>query len=300
MTDWLALRGTASTGFRAPSLQQQYYTSVTSVISGGNILLTGHYPSIDPTAVALGGLPLEPEKSTNFSLGGVIRTGDFSLTVDAYQIKLRNQIALSENIPATATGVGPILNPLGVQAARFFINGLRSTTKGIDIVANYRARPEGLGTLDFTLAANFNDVDVTRVPTSTATLNPAPTLFGRNRVVSLEQGTPGEKITGAIDWSGDLLGATLRTTYYGNVIQPGTNATGVDDINTGKHVITDLELRYQPTKGAQFALGASNLFDVYPDATIARLNNNGVVGFPYYSPFGFNGRYLYARVGLTW
>ncbi|MDO9367592.1 MAG: TonB-dependent receptor [Sphingopyxis sp.] len=300
VTDWLALRGTASTGFRAPSLQQQYYTSITSVVSNGNILLTGHYPSIAPTGVALGGLPLEPEKSTNFSLGGVIRTGDFSLTVDAYQIKLRNQIGLSENILATAPGVGAILNPLGVQAARFFINGLRSTTRGVDIVANYRVRPEGLGTLDFTVAANFNDVDVTRVPTSTATLNPAPTLFGRNRIISLEQGTPGEKITGAIDWSGDLLGATLRTTYYGNVIQPGTDPTGINDIPTGKHVITDLEIRYQPAKGAQFALGASNLFDVYPDATIERLNNNGVVGFPYYSPFGFNGRYLYARVGLTW
>jgi len=298
VTDWLALRGTASTGFRAPSLQQQYYTSITSVVDSGNILLTGHFPSIDPTGVALGGLPLEPEKSTNFSLGGVIRTGGFSLTVDAYQIKLRNQIALSENIPATAPGVGAILNPLNVQAARFFINGLRSTTRGIDVVANYRARPEGLGTLDFTLAANFNDVDVTRVPTSTATLNPAPTLFGRNRIVSLEQGTPGEKITGAIDWSGDVLGATLRATYYGNVIQPGSVAA--NDIPTGKHVITDLEFRYQPATGGQFAIGASNLFDVYPDATIDRLNNNGVVGFPYYSPFGFNGRYLYARVGLSW
>ncbi len=302
-TDWLALRGTASTGFRAPSLQQQYYTSITSVVDSGNVLLTGHYPSINAVAAALGGLPLEPEKSTNFSLGGVIHTGAFSLTVDAYQIKLRNQIALSENIRGTgAVGdpINAILDPLEVQAARFFINGLRSTTKGIDIVANYKARTDNLGIFDFTLAANFNDVDVTRVPTSTSKLNPAPTLFGRNRIASIEEGTPREKISGAIDWSGDALGATLRATYYGEVNQPGTAANGSADILTGKHVITDLELRYAPARGAQVALGASNLFDVYPDATPAALNSTGVVGFPYYSPFGFNGRYLYARIGLTW
>ena len=107
-------------------------------------------------------------------------------------------------------------------------------------------------------------------------------------------------MSGAVDWSGDALGATLRATYYGGVNQPGSAANGSADILTGKHVITDLELRYAPVKGAQVALGASNLFDVYPDATPAALNSTGVVGFPYYSPFGFNGRYLYARIGLTW
>ncbi|HWW56443.1 MAG TPA: TonB-dependent receptor [Sphingopyxis sp.] len=302
-TDWLALRGTASTGFRAPSLQQQYYTSITSVVDSGNVLLTGHYPSIDPVAVALGGLPLEPEKSTNFSLGGVIHSGAFSLTVDAYQIKIRNQIALSENIRGTGVPGDPInaiLDPREVQAARFFINGVRSKTQGIDIVAAYKARTANLGTFDFTVAANFNDVDVTRVPTSTATLNPAPTLLGRARILTLEEGTPREKVSGAVDWAGDALGATLRATYYGSVNQPGSAANGSADILTGKHVITDLELRYAPAKGAQVALGASNLFDVYPDATPAGLNSTGVIGFPYYSPFGFNGRYLYARIGLTW
>lgn len=300
-TGWLALRGTASTGFRAPSLQQQYYTSVTSVIQNGAPVLTGQFPSISPVATALGGLPLEPEKSTNFSLGTVIRTGGFSLTVDGYQITVRDQLALSENIQASfSPQVAAILAPFNVPAARFFINGLKTRTRGVDIVAAYKARTETIGTFDFTVAANFNDVDVLRIPTSTAVLNPAPPLFGRNRVFTIAEGTPRQKISGAIDWSGDALGATLRTTYYGQVNQPGTAVNGSADILTGKHVITDLELRYAPSKGAQIALGASNLFDVYPDATPPALNTSGVVGFPYYSPFGFNGRYLYARVGLTW
>ena len=105
-------------------------------------------------------------------------------------------------------------------------------------------------------------------------------------------------MTGSIDWSLDRFGALARVTYYGDVNQPGTTAAA--DVHSGKHVITDLELRYQATKGAQLGLGVSNLFDVYPDATIPANNATGVIGFPYYSPFGFNGRYLYARAGLSW
>jgi iron complex outermembrane receptor protein len=299
---WFALRGTASTGFRAPALQQQYFTSVASVIQNGSPLLTGLYPSVSPVATALGGLPLKPEKSTNFSAGTVIRAGGFDLTVDGYYIKIRDQIGLSENIQASfSPQVAAILAPYGVQAARFFINGLASTTQGIDAVAHYRLKSGGAGTFDFTVAANVNKVDITKVPTSTAVnLNPAPTLFARSRILTFEQGTPGEKITGSIDWSLDTLAATARVTYYGDVNQPGTAVNGSADIHTGQHAITDFELRYQPKKGAQVALGVNNLFDVYPDRTIAANNTTGVVGFPYYSPFGFNGRYLYARVGFNW
>ncbi|WP_137898079.1 TonB-dependent receptor [Sphingomonas sp. 2SG] len=307
ITPWFALRGTASTGFRAPSLQQQYFTQIASVVTNGVPVLTGTYPSTSPVGTALGGLPLEPEKSTNFSAGTVIRAGGFDLTIDAYRIHIRNQIGLSENITTSAaqsvavnTAIASLLasTNTGAAAARFFINGLASTTKGIDAVAHYRLATDTVGAFDLTLAGNVNKVDVTRVPTSTATLNPAPTLFARSRILTLEQGTPGEKVTGQIDWSLDQLGALARVTYYGDVNQPGTLVSG--DVHTGKHAITDFELRYATPKGAQIGLGVSNLFDVYPDRTIAANNSTGVLGFPSYSPFGFNGRYLYARAGLNW
>ncbi|WP_342250827.1 TonB-dependent receptor plug domain-containing protein [Sphingomonas sp. OTU376] len=301
VTPWFALRGTASTGFRAPSLQQQYFTSVASVIQNGNPILTGTFPSVSPVATALGGLPLEPERSTNLSLGTVIRSGGFDLTVDAYQIRLRNQLALSENIASSfSPQVATLLAPYNVSAARFFINGLRSRVRGVDVVAHYKLRADDAGTFDFTLAGNFNQTKLDRssIPTSTGAINPAPTLFARSRIYSIEQGTPGEKLTGTIDWSLDKLAITARASYYGNVIQPGT--TPAADIYTGKHTIADLELRYQALKGAQFALGVNNLFDEYPDYTIAANNSTGVVGFPYYSPFGFGGRYIYARIGLSW
>jgi iron complex outermembrane recepter protein len=280
---FLALRGTVSTGFRAPSLQQQYFTSISSVITGGNIIETGTFPSNDPRVAALGARALEPERSTNFSAGGVLRFGGFDLTVDGYLIKLRDQIALSENIPVTTLP--------NISAARFFINGLRSTTKGIDVVGHYRLATDSVGTLDFTVAGNINDVEVTS--------RPGNALFGRNRVLTLEEGTPREKVAGTIDWTSGSFGATARVTYYGDVNQPAATLAG--DIHTGKHAVSDFELRYRVTKGPEIAIGANNLFDVYPDRVDASLNGpSGVLGFPYYSPFGFNGRYLYARIGLSW
>lgn len=302
-TRWFALRGAVSTGFRAPALQQQYFTSVASVIQNNTVILTGTFPSTSPVAMSLGGLPLQPERSTNFSAGTVIRAGGFDLTVDGYLIKLRDQLGLSENIAATfSPQVAALLasTNTGAQAARFFVNGLASTTKGIDAVAHYRARTTGAGTFDLTLAGNVNHIEVTRVPTNIGGLNPAPLLFARSRIFTLEQGTPGQKVTGSVDWSLDKLGATARVTYYGDANQPGTIADGSADIHTGRHAITDLEIRYSAPRGANIGLGVSNLFDVYPDRTIAANNTTGVVGFPYYSPFGFNGRYLYVRAGLNW
>jgi iron complex outermembrane receptor protein len=299
LTPQFALRGTVSTGFRAPSLQQEYFTSVASVIVNGSPVLTGTFPSTAPVSVALGGLALKPEKSTNFSGGAVFRFAGFDLTVDGYYVRLRDQLGLSENISASfSPAVAALLAPYNVSAARFFINGLASWTKGVDLVGHYRWRSVGAGTFDFTVAGNVNKVKVTRVPTSTSTLNPAPTLFARNRLLTLTEGTPGEKVSGTVDWSLRDFGATARVTYYGNVVQPGT--TPPSDIPTGKHAITDLELRYGAKRGLQLALGAQNLFDVYPDRVPGNLNGpSGLLGFPFYSPFGFNGRYLYARVGFN-
>jgi iron complex outermembrane receptor protein len=294
-----ALRGTVSTGFRAPSLQQEYFTSVASVIVNGSPVLTGTFPSTAPVSIALGGLPLQPEKSTNYSLGTVIRIGGLDLTVDGYSIRLRNQLGLSENIQSTfSPAVANLLAPFNVSAARFFINGLASETKGIDAVAHYRLHSAGAGIFDFTLAGNVNKIKVTHVPTSTSTLNPAPTLFARNRLLTMTEGTPGEKVSGTVDWSLRDLGATARVTYYGDVNQPGTTQSA--DVHTGKHAITDLELRYAPKRGPQLAIGVQNLFDVYPNLPApSQVAASGVVGFPFYSPFGFNGRYIYGRVGVN-
>jgi iron complex outermembrane receptor protein len=293
LTPWFALRGTASTGFRAPSLQQQYFTSTASVFVAPNVVETGTFPSVSQVGTALGGVPLRPEKSTNVSVGTVIRAGGFDVTVDGYWIRVRDGLALSENISNAS-----LLAPYGVSAARFFINGVRTTTKGIDVVAHYRWNSGSVGIFDLTAAANFNDIKVNSVPTSTSVLNPAPTLFARQRIISIEQGTPRTKLVGSVDWKLGGVGATARASYYGDVTQPGSTVAG--DTHTGKKTIVDLEGRYQLSRNIGLAVGANNLFDVYPDRLSIANNSTGVVAFPYYSPFGFNGRYLYGRVNLTW
>ncbi len=293
-----ALRGAVSTGFRAPSLQQSYFTSTASVVQTPLILETGTYPATSAIARALGAEDLDPEKSVNLSLGAVFRSGGFSLTVDAYQITIRDQLALSENIAASfSPQVAALLAPFGVQAARFYINGIKSRTRGLDIVANYRLATPDAGVFNFGLAANFNDIDVLRVPTSTATLNPVPTLFARSRILTLEEGTPGTKIIGSVDWERGRAGLSLRGTYYASVTQPSN--TPASDLFTGNKFVVDLEARYEILDGVRLAVGADNLFDVYPDQVPAALNTSGVTAFPFYSPFGFNGRYVYARLGLS-
>ncbi|RVU07717.1 TonB-dependent receptor [Novosphingobium umbonatum] len=294
---WFALRGTVSTGFRAPSLQQQYFTSTASVLSNGQIVETGTFPSISNVAASLGGVALRPEKSVNFSAGAVLRAGGFDLTVDGYIIKIRDQLGLSENITLSSAAAAQY----GVTAARFFINGLHTTTKGIDIVAHYKLRTAAVGTFDFTASANVNKITVDSYPTSSSA-----TLFARQRIVTITNGTPGEKIVGGIDWSLGKLGATARVNYYGDVIQPGS--TAVTDIHTDRKAITDLEVRYKLIDKATISLGANNVFDIYPkrvslygtDGTTTLLATNGGVAFPYFSPYGFNGRYLYAKLNLSW
>jgi iron complex outermembrane receptor protein len=296
---WFALRGTASTGFRAPSLQQSYYTSISSLLITGTstAVLTGTYPATSAVAESLGAKALQPEKSTNLSIGAVVRLGGLDLTVDAYRIAVRDQISLSETLTAASSPqIAAVLAPYRVSAARFFINGLASTTKGIDAVAHYRWRTQDIGLFDFTLAANLNKIDVTRTPS--VPLATGVALFGRKRIVSIEDGTPGEKITASVDWTGGNLGLTARVTNYGSVNYPGVSAPF--DALSGNRAITDLEARYEMKKGLKLAIGVNNLFDVYPRAIPIALNPTGVAAFSNYSPFGFNGRFLYARAGLSW
>ena len=317
-TPWFALRATASTGFRAPSLQQEYFTSTASVLSNGTIVETGTFPSVSPVGSALGGKPLRPEKATNLSGGLVLRGGGIDLSVDAYHINIRDELALSENLSGAAVVQTLANNNItSVTAARFFLNGIRSTTKGIDVVAHYRKHTDSAGTFDFTVAGNFNSIKVTEAPapvtitavipnTGGTTVSNTLAIFSRQRIISFEQGTPRTKVVGTLDWSLGRLGATARLSYYGDVTQPSSNGFAEDDIHTGAHTVTDLEGRFEVVHNINFALGVNNVFDVYPNAVPlvssrgTTLNSTGLVGFPYYSPFGFNGRYIYGRIGVKW
>ncbi len=292
-----ALRGSIQNGFRAPSPQQQFYTSTsTSFIDGVAYNIRTFRPS-DAAAVALGAKPLQPEKSVNFSLGAVVRLGDFSLTADAYRININNRIVLSENLTSTA-----VVNYLksqgitGVGGARFFINGVNTYTEGIDLVGSYPWKTAAYGRYDFTLAGNYNKTVVTKVPETAqlSALNPAPVLFSRANVLALERGQPKNKVTAAVNWKGQQWGATASATRYGEILSAGT--TSATDFVIAPSTVVNVEGRYAYSKATELAFGADDLFDTYPTALPASLNSTGAAPYSNRSPYGHTGRYVYARV----
>jgi iron complex outermembrane receptor protein len=300
VSDAFALRGSVQNGFRAPSLQQQFFTSTaTNFINGVPFDITT-FPAEHPVALALGSEPLDAEKSVNFALGGVFRTGGFSLTIDGYQIEVEDRIVLSENL--TQANVRAYLTAqgfIGVGGGRFFINGVDTKTKGVDIVANYRLGTDSIGTFNLTAAANFNKTEVTKIPTTAqlSALNPAPPLFDRVNVLTFEKGTPKSKVSTTADWALGPLGVTLRATRYGSVLAPGT--TAATDITLKAKTLIDLEGRWNLTEKLRLTLGADNIFDVYPTKLPPALNSTSNTPFSNYSPFGRSGRYVYGRASYN-
>ena len=295
-----ALRGSVQNGFRAPSPQQQYFTATsTNFINGVPYEITTFKPT-DPVAVALGAKPLKAEKSVNASFGAVFRFDSASLTIDAYRIKVTDRIILSENL--TQTNVRNYIASqgfIGVGGGRFFINGVDTTTKGVDVVFNVPYNAGASGKFDFTLAGTVNSTDVTKVPTTAqlSALNPAPSLFDRVNVLTLEKGQPKNKITASMNWKLASWGATLHATRYGEVLSPGT--TPAFDFVLPPKTVVDLELRYNINKKLTLALGADNLFDVYPPTLPPTLNTTGNTPFSDYGPYGHNGRFVYGRLNYA-
>ena len=292
-----ALRASGSSGFRAPSLQQQYFaTTSTNFINGVPFDVTT-FPVSDPVAKALGATPLAPEKARNLSVGAVFQYEGLNLTVDAYRINVDNRIVLSENL--TAGNVISYLTTqgfIGSGGGRFFLNGVDTATQGVDVVASYALRSTVAGHFGLTATANFNNTHVNALPAIPlqSVLNPAPTLFGRVNVLTFEQGTPKDKFSYAVNWKLSRWGATLRATRYGEVLSPGTVATS--DVVLTPKTLVDIEARVELFNGLKLAIGADNLLDQYPDATPPSLNSTGVAAFSNYSPFGRSGRFVYGRL----
>jgi iron complex outermembrane recepter protein len=299
-----ALRASVQNGFRAPSLPQQFFaTTSTNFINGVPFDITT-FPVTDPIARALGASDLDAEESTNFSVGAVMQFSRLTLTIDAYRIDIDDRIVLSENL--TSAEVRTFLNNqgfIGSGGGRFFINGVDTETQGVDVVLSWPMET-GAGRFDFTLTGNYNETDVTKVPTTAplAAISPSPPLFDRINIITFEKGSPKDKLGAAVNWRRDRMGATLRATRYGEVIDPGT--TAALDATLSPKTVADLELRFEPTERFRIALGAENLFDEYPDplpvGPTSGTNRNSTGNTPYsnYSPFGRGGRFVYGRVSI--
>jgi iron complex outermembrane receptor protein len=330
-----AIRGSASTGFRAPSLQQQFFAAQATNNVNGLLLETVTLPVDNPIAIALGATPLEPENSVSFSAGVVFTAVPrLSVTLDVYQVSIDDRIVVTENLSASRdavtgepSGTNPgraiatILNNAGFRttnAARFFVNGLDTRTRGLDLVGTYRMDLGGAGRLSLTAGYNYNKTKLTRILAAPGPLASVPgvVLFGRQEQLRLTQGQPRDKINFSADFERGWFGLTARTNRYGRVLgaggELGPAGSGIfNDARMSAKWITDLEVRAAAGELVEFALGANNLFDVYPDRIgtgLAGVAPNGanvffptasyVTPFSAFSPFGFNGRFVYGRMSI--
>jgi iron complex outermembrane receptor protein len=309
--DGLAVRGSVSTGFRAPGLAQQFFSTTSTNNVNGQLIEIGTFPVNSPIAVALGAEPLDAEKSLNF--GGGVTFSMFeglNVTVDYYNIKIKDRITLTENLQGT--DVVAILNAAGVvgTSARFFINGIDTKTEGLDIVASYRVPDFGVGTMRLNAGFNINNTKITdRRVFSGFT---AQRLFARPESLRLTDGQPADKFNVGLTWDIDNFGLTANANRFGEVFLPGpsndiTIAQGAapGDLTLSPKWVVDLELRFKPIENISIAIGANNLLDEYPDrlpfGTVNGFNfglNNAFLPYSSQSPFGFSGRFVYGRVSV--
>ena len=295
-----ALRGSVQNGFRAPSLQQQFFTTTSTNFINGVPFDVTTFTVDDPVAIALGSQPLDAETSLNYAIGAVFRAGAFNLTVDAYRIDVEDRIVLSENL--TAGNVQAFLQAqgfIGSGGGRFFLNGVDTETTGIDIIANYAFPETEFGTFNATVGANFNKTEVTAIPAipQLTALNPPPVLFARTNILTFEEGTPADKFTGQLNWALGPFEATARAVRYGEVLVPSNNPAL--DYTLDPKTLIDLEARYNWNDQVTIAVGADNILDEYPDAAPLGLNSTGNTPFSTYSPFGYSGRFVYTKATLS-
>jgi iron complex outermembrane receptor protein len=310
-----ALRGAVSTGFRAPSLGQEFFSSTATNFIAGVPFDIRTFPVATTEARLLGARDLKPERSVNVSAGVAVEPArGLAFTADFYQIKINKRIVLSDNF--TGAAIQDLFNKAGlrgVSGGRFFSNAIDTRSNGIDVVANYGVNLGARSVLRFTSGYNHNTVEVTRVDSTPPELKAfQESLFGRVERTRIERGNPRDNFFLSTNYSLGGLGLTARTQRYGEVSIAGTaasNTTGTLDQTFGAKWISDMSASYTFWARYAFTVGADNVFDVYPDrqnnpgdpATAnGGLSNFGMFPYNGISPFGFNGRFVYTKfsVGL--
>ena len=339
-----ALRGSLSTGFRAPSLQQRFLTKTSTVFQGGVAFDDATLPNDSKAAQALGIPSLRPEISNSASIGTTLKINKFSLTVDAYSTKITDRIILTDAFSGSATGdaVSQFLYTtlLANNASRgiFMANATDLRTSGIDIISAYNLKLPQRQSLKFEVATTLSKREIlgkTKV---------SEKLFGRESTymspinkATLIDGNPKVKGYFSLSYKKDNFNLFLRNTYFGEVthIEGGGATNWFYEQVLSPKIVTDLSIGYKLSKSWRFSTGANNLFDIYSDLLVASsgkykrldvvptsptydkfvetqtasqrgiVNNNGISSnnqFNYsrrVTQLGMNGRYLYARIEIT-
>jgi iron complex outermembrane receptor protein len=303
-------RGSVNNGFRAPSLQQRYYSTTNkSTATVGGILIpitVGLFPNNSEVANAIGIPALHAERSLNMS-GGIISTisNHIWVTADAYWIQIKNRIVLSGLFDRTTN---PDINDLlsrypDVDRLQFFANAINTRTRGVDMVLNGNWKIQSVN-LFAMLAANWNQTRLfgeiqTAGKLKADSLN-TNTLFSREEKGKLEQGQPASKIILSLQAESTRLGFLIRNTCFGKTAIVFDSRDISRDETFLPRVLTDVSFHYKLSHSLTVTAGANNVFDVYPDRISDYRNTmEGQHIYPLEaSPFGFNGGYYFVTMIL--
>lgn len=306
VTDGLAVRGSVSNSFRAPSLSQIDFQFSTSQFGPGGTLQTVRtLRNSGPIARALGAKPLQEETSENYTLGFVLDvTPDLTVSVDAFQINVDDRITLSEGFfsPAITTFIQTNFGITGVQGVNFFTNAVDTETQGVDVVATYRA-DLGAGRIAITAAYNRSENEIKRIaviPAQLQALGVTGALVGPEERNTLTTAAPEEKFSISSRYEEGGLSVLARLTQYGETERVFSFfAPGVPSQVYSAATQLDLEGEYRFTDNFALAIGGLNVLDTYADRSSGDIYTAGVFPYDVISPIGFNGAYWYGRAKFT-
>ncbi|MBF8669866.1 TonB-dependent receptor [Pseudomonas putida] len=304
LTPELAVRATVSNGFRAPSLANNLFSARSTTYG----VVDGVYQSINygvlpvdsAAAKALGAEPLKPEKSTNYSVGLAWQPGErLAFTADAYLINVRDRITLTGTLLGPEVTQALLANGIdSTSGGQYFTNGADTRTKGLDLVGSYDQDLGGAGTVKWTAAFNWNDTEILDYKQSVNILGTPYELMNRQARNLLTEVQPHTKLILGGNWRLDRYRVNLGLTRYGSRREVNAANDRSLDREYKARWITDLDAGYQLTKDLELAIGARNLFDIYPERQ-APSSKTMVKGYGVYSPYGFTGGYYFGRVTYT-
>jgi iron complex outermembrane recepter protein len=296
--DWLALRGTASTGFHAPTPGQSNVETLSTTFLPGTTtqVQIGTYPVTSADAKFYGAVPLKPEESTNLSAGIVLTpVQNLLVTLDGYQIAVRNRIGISQQFNVTQADIVslPALAYVGAGGTvQYFTNGFNTKTKGVDLVASYPIQL-GAGTLETALAYNYNKTDVTKFN---------PNVISAARIIDIQHYAPNNRANLNASYGWGPIHASVHENYYGTFRDQNDYPGQL----FGAKYTTDMEVGYQILKNLTAAIGGRNIFNAFPDkiansaASPIYPTTGGESDGELYprtgGPFGFNGAFWYVRL----
>lgn len=299
------LRGSVSSGFRAPSLAQIYYNLIfNNIVAGASVptLLSANNSTVTR---AFGINQLNEEKANNISLGFTFNKKGFTATVDAYSIAVDDRIILTDNFNDQS-----ILGPLGVDAAQFFANGVNTRTTGIDIVIGQVLSWGNSNRFSATLTGNINDLEIQEIHSGNLD---EFTFFGPFSQAYLEAASPDHKFVLNLGYSNDKLSTDLSFSRFSEVLLQDFQWIDGDGIPTSSStaaqteefiqkatdtyeaaMVLDFSLGYNLTDSVKWSIGANNLLNVYPTAQFDAWTDQG--GLADSVQMGSDGRYVFSRL----